>query len=555
MSDSSNEQAPNDPDSRRESVQMDDDVSEGEAGVSTDRLHANIAEASKQARSIFLIYLLFVAYCFLALAGLSDVDLFSEPSMRLPIIGVDIGLLSFFYAGPLLAVGFFVYFNLYLHRLSRLLDELEGVELSRKRKITYPWMITIARQPDEGVIGWLQQLMVHILLWWLLPLLLLTFAYQYGRLYHPAFVIEIVPSPSILLLLSPILGTAIMLGFWWQRRHHDIGTNVMDQAVEPMAIKFELATVLLLVLTVSTLTVWVGWSTDEIAVRGKSEASKLDDSTEWLVVDLSYADLTDENFRKEHLEGADFAQSNLRDSDFRKAYLNRANFNGVHAPNADFSGVYFEDLSVSHNKSVPAMVTDSTGALLRRARFVGANLQNADFKGAVLDSAVLNRANLKGSNLKGAELRGASARRVSFEGAILSGVQADSADLAGAELWNAQLDGADFAGADLSNTFFSKAAYKARFRTQATHLWKSDSTGAYIDAETVFSGADLSGAGLRGVTFDFPRNPHKTFVGKLCSAESLHAAQMPDSTRRAVIDRCPNKYLTAELVEADLFER
>ena len=90
--------------------------------TSHDWLIDNIAECSKNARAIYLLYLGFLAYCTVTLFGVTDRQIVLDEGVRLPIINVDVALQGFFFLAPVVASVVFVYLQLYLQRLRRVND-------------------------------------------------------------------------------------------------------------------------------------------------------------------------------------------------------------------------------------------------------------------------------------------------------------------------------------------------------------------------------------------------------------------------------------------------
>jgi len=69
-----------------------------------DWLVENIAEASKNARKIYLLYITFLAYCALSVAGTPDRQIILNGSIRLPLIDADVSVIGFFLVAPLMAI-------------------------------------------------------------------------------------------------------------------------------------------------------------------------------------------------------------------------------------------------------------------------------------------------------------------------------------------------------------------------------------------------------------------------------------------------------------------
>lgn len=68
----------------------------------------NIAECSKNARVIYLLYLSSLAYCAVTLFGVTDRQIVFNEGVRLPLVNVDVSLRGFFFLAPAIAILVFV---------------------------------------------------------------------------------------------------------------------------------------------------------------------------------------------------------------------------------------------------------------------------------------------------------------------------------------------------------------------------------------------------------------------------------------------------------------
>ncbi|MCP4986661.1 MAG: hypothetical protein GY928_11590 [Colwellia sp.] len=171
-----------------------------------DWLIDNIAEASKNARQIFFLYIGFLAYCTLTVVGTSDRQIILNGITNLPIINVDVSLDGFFILSPLVAILGFIYLQLYLHRLESLIKDLRTNYTSPGKKCLYPWILNIAEEPEDGVIGILQRGFSKFALWWLLPIVLVVLSTWFLKKHAPIL--------SYIVGLSPLVGTSIVIYFW-----------------------------------------------------------------------------------------------------------------------------------------------------------------------------------------------------------------------------------------------------------------------------------------------------------------------------------------------------
>ena len=116
----------------------------------------NIAEASKNARKIYFLYIGFLAYCALTVFSTTDRQIILNETAHLPIVNLDVSLNGFFILAPIIAILVFLYFQLYLHRIKGLVTDLRDNYLPIEKRRLYPWMINIAEDPEPGAVGKLQ---------------------------------------------------------------------------------------------------------------------------------------------------------------------------------------------------------------------------------------------------------------------------------------------------------------------------------------------------------------------------------------------------------------
>lgn len=193
------------------------------------------------------------------------------------------------------------------------------------------------------------------------------------------------------------------------------------------------------------------------------------------------------------LPGVDLSGANLEKADFSSCDLSGANLSKATLVGADFTGA----------KLLRAVAIK---ARMREAYLGGADLCEAELSGADLSEADLSAANLSRARLAGARLREVIARHASFDAAEMSEAKLTAADLREAEfvgailreadLSRATLDGATLEDADLTKARLTGASLKGArcFGTRfvGADLSSADLTGAQVDDETNFTGADLT---------------------------------------------------------------
>ena len=85
----------------------------------------NITEASKNASSVYFVYLGLLANCALTVFSTSDRRLIIGRNVTLPIVNLEVDLDGFFLAVPLISILVFIYFQIYIYRLKNLIIDLK----------------------------------------------------------------------------------------------------------------------------------------------------------------------------------------------------------------------------------------------------------------------------------------------------------------------------------------------------------------------------------------------------------------------------------------------
>ena len=496
-----------------------------------DWLIGNIAEASKNARSLYLLYLGFVAYCVLTLATTTDRQLILDEGVLLPVIGLPVPLGVFFLAAPFLAIVFFAYLQLYLQRHRGLVKDLrENFKPVRARRL-YPWILNMGEDPEPGSVGRLQRGAVAMVLWWLLPLALLLFVFVSLKRH------EVGLSMAVASLCTA--GGLASFYFWYQYRR----PKWYALTVRSGRIAFAVVVGYYLVLVLGGTGLLLS-----LALEGRA-----------FTVDLSYQVLITEEKEEYGTYWADLSGMHLEGANLESSVLRRTDLGGSFLQEADLSGAQLQGANLE-------------GAQLQRARLARTELQRANLQRARLDSANLIQAQLQGADLQGARLQRAYLIQARLDDADLSGAQLQGADLQEAQLqrtdleW-AQLQRADLEGAQLQRADLSFARLQETYLIQArldsadlrltqlqganlqlaqlqgadlqgAQLQRADLEGAQLQGANLqlalLQGADLREAQLqeaRGLTLDL-----------LCTAESLWGIE-PDSLSREVEQHCPEKLI------------
>ncbi|MCW4048248.1 MAG: pentapeptide repeat-containing protein, partial [Candidatus Bathyarchaeota archaeon] len=376
----------------------------------------NIAEASKNARRIYLLYVSFLAYCALTVATTSDRQIILDDVVRLPFLHLDVSLIGFFIIAPLAVIFLFIYLQLYLARIKGLITDLRGNYAPIEKRRLYPWMLNIAEDPEAGSVGKLQEGVTKISLWWLLPLILVLFALWFVKKHDPIL-------SYVIGGVFPVLGTLSVIYFWCCYEGVQCKFKFKIKGVPGFLLNQRNKTILVslvLIFEIFLLFFIIPWAMRG-GVKVRNEYMEYIIGSEpdfflkpWICVDLSYQVLATKpeeeyeriywvDLKKAHLEGADLTCTILKKADLRSAYFQQAEMAYINLQ--------------------------------------GANLWNANLQGANLVGADLQGASLGNANLQGANLGGANLQKANFWGADLQGVFFLNANLQGARLVVANLQG------------------------------------------------------------------------------------------------------------------
>ena len=207
------------------------------------------------------------------------------------------------------------------------------------------------------------------------------------------------------------------------------------------------------------------------------------------------------SFRRRDLQGAVFARADLRFADFSGADLTDADFTDALLDGALFG---------CRNSERPDPTRRSAAEPAERPSILGSSEECTRMEGAILESVRATGASFEGALLQHARMTNGQFERAIFDEASLQFSQLQFADLSGASLWNArlqkvQLQGATMKGADLSSANLIAADMQGVDLSGAT-VEHAQLVGADLTRTTLLGsslvGARLQGARLEGAEFD-----------------------------------------------------
>ena len=354
-------------------------------------------ESSKNARSIYFSVLILCAFAILTVATTQDSQLILNTfRLKLPILNVDLKVLTFYIFTPILGLLVFVYFQMYLTHLWEVISDLPAYfpDRLRLRRKLYPWMINLIieewQQVDPATRGWQSWLRFErcraaiaiLLAWWLFPLTVGGLAYRflvredelvsYGLL--GVFVLSVALASIFHQKARATVRNEKVGRRWWFPVLLSAGTLVLGLYGTQLGFEH--------VLPGTTL---------RIVARGQQLTGLVVGEVNLSGGDFTYTDFTRADLRKTNL-----TSGTLLSAIFTEAQLDEA--------------IFFK--------------ADLREAILHKASLRKANLREANLSGA----------NLEGANLSEANLQHADLRDISFKGADISG-----ADISGANLSKAKL--------------------------------------------------------------------------------------------------------------------
>lgn len=280
-----------------------------------------IDSASQHARKVYYLYLGFIAYCAVTVFSTTDRQLaLKGDTAKLPILDIAVPLDGFFILAPILAVGLFVYFMLYMQRLNSL---IEGLGESYDKKQLYPWMINIAKEPEEGSIGFLQRLFVGLTLWFTLPITMFIFASKFLKKHED----------SLSYLIVALAFASIFIVFWFWNK---LGKRNYDELIRYTILPFIIYFAVLIAVFIPKINEgdfkWANLDLrNELLVTVPDKEKDFEgvywvdlEGVNWNGADLTSAVLKRANLRYAALKGANLGDVNLQEADLGDANLQGA---------------------------------------------------------------------------------------------------------------------------------------------------------------------------------------------------------------------------------------
>jgi uncharacterized protein YjbI with pentapeptide repeats len=374
---------------------------------------------SDSAQKLFVAMLAACLYSWLTIATTTDVSLVTNRgSSPLPIIQASIPIVAFYVVTPLLLLGVYLYFHLYLQKLWEELGSLpaifpDGRPLQAKAD---PWLLSdLVRShvsklsANRPFLSYLQQWISVLLGWWVVPITLLLFWVRYlprhdlvGTVFHCVLTgISIAAAVFLYRLAGRTLRGTARVPFAWRAA----ATSARSYGVAATA--FTSAIALAVVSLGATLGVRPGhpdqdcWPVSHGPRTWAPRAMALLRYSPF--ADLTAADLSlkppnwtgKSDAELDAVKGLQLRGVDLRYADIRAAFLPGTVLTDAHLEGADL------------------LLAD-----LRQTELAGAHLDGAVLEGARLDRADLSRASLRGTDLTYADLTGTDLTAADIKGAV-----------------------------------------------------------------------------------------------------------------------------------------
>lgn len=454
-------------------------------------LISNIADLSRQASTLHTIFILFLVYCGLTILGTTDRRIILEEQARLPIVDLTVSYTAFVSVAPLIALSLFLYFQLHLQGLKRLINNLRINYAATEMSKIYPWLI-VSTTEDSGGIGLLHKLIAAISLWLLLPLVLLLICLSSLKKHS---LIQSYYSCSV-----SLIGILLVSWLWFRYTSSESNATAKHRILQVLHIitRYRIASIFMLLMLLMNLSVLFGVP---LIHQGHFRFLNINLSNQILVekYDEEYP-LYWLNLPNIHLEGADLSYTFIKRANFENAYMQRARLNNSYLENSSFVDANLEEASF--------MKAD-----LRGSNFSQTNLTGTSFADSNLQNAIFMPASCKGTVFAGADLSGAGlillCDHLNFRKANLRKVKFS--------VFGSRMRGADFTEADLTETEFIRIDFSnANFKDAKLQ-------GATF-ALTNFSNANFEGADLQEAKFF----DCVLTAQQLSKAKSLYGAALPE---------------------------
>jgi uncharacterized protein YjbI with pentapeptide repeats len=356
-----------------------------------------VEETSKVTRRPFLSLVIASLYSIIMIATTTDEALLvTSTSSPLPIIGVSIPIVGFYYVVPVILFGLYMYFHFYLQRHWEKLGNLPAIfpDGSLLDEKTYPWLLNIVPRfyytqlkGHHELIARVQHKIFSFLSWWLIPFMMVFLWIYYLPRHDPLGIGVILFFLWLSLVCALLLHRYAILTFRWSiKESFSWRRKIKNIRTSP---------------------------------NGRLFATGV-------IVPLMFITYTVGSF-SHHAANLPFASADISDVDIS---IKPDNWTGDPNQISLVKGAKLRGIDFRYGKAVESFLVnaDLFRAQLVGADFEGANLRNADLREANLENANLRRAYLNGAKLHDADLEGADFREADLENADFTNADIRSAN-------------------------------------------------------------------------------------------------------------------------------
>lgn len=534
--------------------------------------------AFKQAKSIYFLYLIFLVYCLLTIAGIEDIQLVLPwERAHLPILNIDVSITGFLFAAPVITVIIFAYFILILIQIQNITN-LTGNEVFFRT--LFPGALSAPKdsKPDTPLL--LQKLIILLLLYLSLPITLLLFAFKIYKRHDSLGSVAI----SIIILIS-----LCFIAWFWARLNTAgdwswKGTKLLSaSAVIVVLFAFLILVIITSIndgkFTLLNIDVSAGSFVKPLTgFENPDQRSWVDlrninlngaylDNSIITKVDFSASQLKHAILAGSNLELSIFSFANMEKANLNKANLWRANMTGANLTDSIITWANFReaDLLGAELAGATAFNTSFQNASLHSSSLKGARLLASDFSNADLTNADLGEThlafvNLSYANLSDADLSNADFSNPDDDDSFIS-ILKSSGVPGWLSLYGIEFDEIQFKGGNVSQTIldliesskknfiindhdygpiFRRMFIKNFKQLNSPEAWENQYVGATLYGANL-TNADFTGADLRDTDL---RLAVGLTVPQLCKAKSLNGSIFDDHIINEILDRgtgCPEK--------------
>ena len=383
-----------------------------------------VSELSKNAKPVFILIISACLFVWLTISTTKDIDYFINASVAsLPIIGTEISTVGFYLISPLILLGIYVYFHVYLQRIWESLGRLPAIFATGRclDRSVYPWLLIGSIYDYFPVLKahrpYLASLQIYICFigaWALVPITVLSLLLRFLPS-HDLFRLTVL---LVIFLCSLVFGISFIQGLRIALLGPSPSRNVNSIITEGRFLSIVIIVPIIIFIAISS-NFNLGPDLTELELQGKNFTGK----------NLQIA-----SFQNSELSQTDFSNANLLLADFqyvkaRHAKFDWANMAGVNLRNGDFGSTAFKNSN------------------LKWAELTSANLANSDFSFAILEEASLDHVNARGAVFNLTTLRGASLIYAELPEAIIVTSDFSGAKLSGSNLSRAILNQSNFTSA------------------------------------------------------------------------------------------------------------